>query len=214
MSADSPLDVATILRNAKEGNPEALGPVFAKMRDSLKGVAYSFIPVRWEHQIWPSDVVQDCFLLALEHFGDFRGKTEVELYSWMAAIVRSVVGATTRHLLAAKRRATLAVAFDDDVHSSQAKSQAAPNPLAEAITREERRLMANMLKLLPKETQRILHWQWNKYSVGQIAGELGISVAAAYKWIARAEVMFYQGVLAITGTKAELIASFAESSGE
>lgn len=96
--------LATLLVAARSGEERSLGELLERYRGCLRAAAQAHIDLQLAVRSSPSDVVQETFLRAAEHFAAFRGNSEAELLAWLRRILaRSIVNAYVRHVQSAKR---------------------------------------------------------------------------------------------------------------
>src|SRR2546423_15240757 len=76
------------------GDEEALGRLLERYRAYLTLLARLQIGRRLQGKADPADMVQETFLEAARHFGQFRGTTEPEFAAWL----RQILAACLAHL--------------------------------------------------------------------------------------------------------------------
>ena len=84
MSADSRRDPEGLLTRARQGDADSLGALLELYRNYLHLLARTQIDLHLQGRVSPSDVVQETFLQACRHFGQFRGGSDKELLLWDA----------------------------------------------------------------------------------------------------------------------------------
>src|SRR5262249_19035407 len=117
---------------------------------------------RLQGKVDASDIVQEAFLEAHRHFGQFRGTTEAELVIWLRQILAGRLAKLVRRYLGTQGRDVhleqeLAVELDQ---SSRILDQglAAPqsSPSQQAARREEAVHLADVLCQLPADYRDVL----------------------------------------------------------
>jgi RNA polymerase sigma-70 factor (ECF subfamily) len=174
LSADSQL-VSAVLRNDRK----ATAQLVSQHADAVHGYV--------RHRLAPrtdlvDDVVQDVFLAAFEHLGQFRGTSS--LRSWMLGIARHKVEDFYR------RQLRIPDPLDAEEHEP-----AVDEPLAEeVIDRERARARAYaVLQQLPDPYAYLLLWRyWENRSVRDIAQAIGKTEKAIERTLARARARFKQ----------------------
>jgi len=82
----------------------SLGQLLERYRSYLALLARLQIDRRLQGKLDEEDLVQQTFLLAHRHFGQFRGTTEHELATWLRRILAFSLANAVRHYLETKRR--------------------------------------------------------------------------------------------------------------
>lgn len=77
-----------LLAEARRGCRESLGVLLEQYRHYLHLAARMQLGWRWRERVRPSDLVQETFLQASRHFGDFAGRSEREWRGWLRMILR------------------------------------------------------------------------------------------------------------------------------
>lgn len=137
-----------------------------------------------------SDLVQETFLAAHEHFDSFRGNSEAEFLVWLRRILASRISASVKQFIEAKRRdARLEQQLERDLEQTSrfahnlAVSQTSPSE--RAILRERAVLLADALENLPSHYRDvILYREFEGLSYPEVAQQMGRSPEAVRKlWI-------------------------------
>jgi RNA polymerase sigma-70 factor (ECF subfamily) len=87
MTAGSELDPERLIVLARAGSGAALGELLAAYRNYLTLLARVQIDRRLQRKLDASDVVQEVYLAAHQHFVRLRGRTEGELVAWLRQIL-------------------------------------------------------------------------------------------------------------------------------
>jgi len=92
------------LRQARNGDSDALGALLDEFRPYLKLLAQRAMDGRLAGRIDSSDVVQQTYLSAVRKFDDFIGEDADALAGWLQLIhERNLIDTARRHLVAEKR---------------------------------------------------------------------------------------------------------------
>ncbi|HTR53939.1 MAG TPA: sigma-70 family RNA polymerase sigma factor [Kofleriaceae bacterium] len=189
------------LRAAQRGDRDAIARLYDAHVDGL----YAFVFFRvGRDQALAEDVVQETFAIALSRRADYdpaRGS----LGSWLAVLSRNVI---RDHLRAHHRGDQLAATWERiDATLAQTFAAMAERPLpGEVLERAETRDLVHMaIANLPEPYRTALTRKYvDGESLDTLAGELGISAAAAKSLLARARRAFRD-------TFATLSAHFSEA---
>jgi RNA polymerase sigma-70 factor (ECF subfamily) len=76
-------DIPALLERAGQGDPQALGELFARHRDRLRGMVQLRLDRRLKGRLDPSDVLQEAFLEAATRFGEYRRDPAMPFYLWL-----------------------------------------------------------------------------------------------------------------------------------
>jgi RNA polymerase sigma-70 factor (ECF subfamily) len=186
-----PADPEQLIQDAKGGRDQALGDLLDLYRNYLRLLARLEIGHRVQAKLDASDIVQETFLEAHRHFGQFNGKSEGEFVQWLRMILAARVANTLRHYLGTQgrdvRREEAPVLNLD--HSSMQIDQflaaSISSPSQQAVRRERAVLLADALEALPKDYREVLtlrHFQG--LSFPDVAQAMGRSVDSVQKlWL-------------------------------
>jgi RNA polymerase sigma-70 factor (ECF subfamily) len=145
-----------------EPGAEVRGRLLEQYRPYLTLLARVQIGRRLQGKVDAADLVQETFLEAHRHFGNFRGGTEAELTSWLRQILAGTLAHLLRHYLGTQRRdIRLERELADDLDRSSAAfvgGLAAPgsSPSQRASRREQAVLLAAALERLPDDYREVL----------------------------------------------------------
>jgi RNA polymerase sigma-70 factor (ECF subfamily) len=175
------------LRAARAGDQEAIARFYDAHVDGL----YTFIYYRVGRDTsLAEDVVQETFTIALSRRAEYdpaRGSTA----TWLTVLSRNVI---RDHLKAHRRSDELATAWERiDATLAQTFAAMAERPLpGEVLERAETRDLVHMaVANLPGQYRTALTRKYvDGESLETLAGELGISIAAAKSLLARARRAF------------------------
>jgi RNA polymerase sigma-70 factor (ECF subfamily) len=104
MSSGAGPDPEQLLGLARAGGGSALGQLLELYRNYLALLARLQIGRRLQGKVDAADLVQDTFLEAQRHFGEFRGTVEAELVCWLREILAGVVANLVRRYYGTQRR--------------------------------------------------------------------------------------------------------------
>jgi RNA polymerase sigma-70 factor (ECF subfamily) len=162
MSGRPDPDPEQLLRQARGGDGEALGRLLELYRNYLAVLARVEIGRQLQGKANDSDVIQDTFLEAYRHFGQFRGTTEAELTAWLQQILAGRLGRLVRRYFGTRRRdlrreQELALHIQE---SSQALDGGlvarGSSPSQQAERREQAVLLADALQRLPEHYREVI----------------------------------------------------------
>jgi RNA polymerase sigma-70 factor (ECF subfamily) len=177
-----------LLGLARAGSAPALGQLLELYRDYLTLLARLQVSRRLQSKTDASDLVQEVYLQAHEHFPRFRGSTEGELVSWLRQILATTLANFVRHYCGTQRRDVrlerdLAAELDD---SSQLLDQALASrqstPSQQAARREQAVLLATALARLPADHREVIilrHLEGLKFA--EVAQRMGRTIDSVKK---------------------------------
>jgi RNA polymerase sigma-70 factor (ECF subfamily) len=133
-------------------------------------------------KVGPSDLVQETFLRAKDHWRDFTGGSEEELLAWLRHILLNQVHDARRDFDTQKRQ------VDREVTESPSHLEdPAASPSAQAIAAEQQAALNEALAQLPEDYRHVIVLRnWERRSFKEIGADLGRSAEAARKLWARA----------------------------
>jgi RNA polymerase sigma-70 factor, ECF subfamily len=155
-------DPVGLLKDARQGRPDALGRLLELYRGYLRLLLRLQIGRKLRSKIDDSDLIQETLLEAHRQFTRFRGESEGELVNWLREILAGSLAQTIRRYYKTQRRdlrreQEMAAALDA---SSQGmiKNLVAPrsSPSAAAIKREHSVLLASALEKLPESYREVI----------------------------------------------------------
>jgi RNA polymerase sigma-70 factor (ECF subfamily) len=184
-------DPEQLLAEARTGGPDALGPLLEPYRNYLRLLARLELGRHLQGKLDASDVVQDTFLEAHRHFGQFRGTSEPQLTQWLRQILAGKVANLLRHHLgtqardARRERAGTVDLERSSAMLAQGLFSPVSSPSQQAARREQAVLVADALERLPEDYRDVLllrHWEGLTFTA--IAQRLGRSEDAIEKlWL-------------------------------
>jgi RNA polymerase sigma-70 factor (ECF subfamily) len=160
--AGLPAEFVRWLAEARSGSTEALGRLLEGCRQYLLLVANQELPSELRPKVAASDLVQNTFVKAHDHFGEFRGGTPDELVAWLRRILLNDLANCTRHYFGTdKRQLSREVPLADtpleqlrNVLASEADS-----PRAQLLAREKADALDRALEQLPEHYRDAILWR-------------------------------------------------------
>jgi RNA polymerase sigma-70 factor (ECF subfamily) len=155
-------DIRRLMELAQAGDSAALGHLLQLYRNYLGLLARLHIDRRLQGKVDASDLVQETFLKAHRHFGQFHGQSEEELVSWLRQILTNSLANLVRHYLGRQRRDVrlerqLAAEIDRSSRLLDGGLIApGSSPSRQASHREQAVLLADALKDLPADYREVL----------------------------------------------------------
>jgi RNA polymerase sigma-70 factor (ECF subfamily) len=185
------VDPEQLIQLARTGDGCALGQLLELYRNYLTLLARLQISRRLQSKVDAPDLVQETFLKAHRHFGQFRGSTEAELAGWLRQIlVLNIANLVRRYYRTQGRDVRLECELADELEeSSQAQDLGLvakqSSPSQRAARREEAVLLADALAKLPADYGELIvlrHLQGLPFA--EVARRMGRSVDSVEKlWI-------------------------------
>jgi RNA polymerase sigma-70 factor (ECF subfamily) len=179
MSPDE-LTADQLLSRARAGDVVSLGRLLERYRAYMAILARSQIGRQLQGKFDASDVLQETFLAATVAFGQFRGRSEAELTSWLRKILGGVMANLVRHYVQTKGRdARLERALVDDLEEASRVFErvlvaAGSSPSQQAARRERAVMLADAMQRLPSDyCEVILLRHFEGLSFPQVAGRMG-----------------------------------------
>jgi RNA polymerase sigma-70 factor (ECF subfamily) len=165
--------IALRLTQARAGDAAALGAAFEACRAYLLMVANASLPDDLRAKGGASDLVQEVFLDAHRHAGNFHGTTEGELLAWLREILRCHVANFLRdYRHTAKRQ----VGREVDLDAEPADDE---TPSAIASQEEDVRRLEQAVARLPADYREVVHLRYREHRpFEEIAPLLGRSLDA------------------------------------
>ena len=193
MSPSTGPDPEQLLCLARMGQTEALGRLLELYRGYLTLLARWQIGRRLQGKVDADDLVQETFLQAHRHFGQFAGATEAEFVSWLRQILAARLADVLRRYLGTRRRDVrlerdLAGELEQSSHVLD-RGLLAPHssPSGSAMRREQALRLADALDRLPDDYREVLLLRHlEELTFPEVARRMGRSVEAVKKLWARA----------------------------
>lgn len=182
---DNGVAISDLIRKARKHEPGALDRLLESYRQYLNLLARTGIDASLQGKADPSDLVQETFLKAHQHFGQFQGRSEAELTAWLRRILaRNLADLTRRYHQAESRRTGRERSLEQLLETS---SQALDNLLAEAAAspsesaqrRELSVVLANALaELSDEQREAIILRSLEERDWPEVARRMGRSTGA------------------------------------
>jgi RNA polymerase sigma-70 factor (ECF subfamily) len=169
----------------RAGSTSSLGKLLETCRNYLLLIANQSLDENLRPKVGPSDLVQETFLRAQNHWPDFQGDSDEELLAWLRQILLNQVNDTRRKFDAEKRQVDREVA----VNQSQLEDMSAgtDTPSAQAVAAEQRAALDQAMARLPEDYRQVVVLRnWERRSFEEIGAIMGRSAEAARKLWARA----------------------------
>jgi RNA polymerase sigma-70 factor (ECF subfamily) len=160
--ADNGVSTSDLIRRARQHEAGARDQLLESYLHYLKQLARTGIDVSLQGKADPSDLVQETFLKAHQHFGQFSGQGEAELTAWLRQIMTlNLADLDRRYHLAEGRRTCRECSLEQLLtESSQALDNllagAAVSPSESAQRREMSVVLANALAELSDEQREVI----------------------------------------------------------
>jgi RNA polymerase sigma-70 factor (ECF subfamily) len=154
-----------LLAEARRGRGESLGALLELYRNYLYLLARTQIDLHLQARCNPSDLVQETFLRACEHFDQFRGTSTPELLGWLRTIfVHCLARVVEKQLRTQKRNARREVSLErfhavlerSSAHFEAALVSQCNSPSAQAEQRELAAQVADQLARLPAHYRDVI----------------------------------------------------------
>jgi RNA polymerase sigma-70 factor (ECF subfamily) len=159
---DNGVSIPDLIRKARKHEAGAIDRLLETYRQYLKLLARTGIDASLQGKADPSDLVQETFLKAHQHFDQFRGQGEAELTTWLRQILaRNLADLVRRYHRAESRRTGRERSLEQLLNaSSQALdnllADAAGSPSESAQRRELSVVLANALAELSDEQREVI----------------------------------------------------------
>jgi RNA polymerase sigma-70 factor (ECF subfamily) len=150
------------LAEARTGSAEALGRLLDGCRQYLLLVANEELPSDLQAKVAASDLVQDTFVKAHEHFAQFRGGTPDELFAWLRRILLNDLANCTRHYVETGKRQLsreVPLANTPPANIQNALASEADSPRAQLLAREKADALDRALDQLPANYRDVILWR-------------------------------------------------------
>jgi RNA polymerase sigma-70 factor (ECF subfamily) len=162
MTGDTQGNDDTLLAGARGGDRQALGSLLERYRPYLTLLARVQIGRRLQGKVDPADVVQDTFLAAHRHFGQFQGTSEANFVRWLRGVLAgNLAHLVRRYCKTQGRNLQLEQALEQELDSSSAVLEAGlaadgSTPSEQAARREQALILAAALEQLPADYREVI----------------------------------------------------------
>jgi RNA polymerase sigma-70 factor (ECF subfamily) len=175
---------------AHDGQREALGEMFERLRVYLHGRAREQLDGQLQVKISPSDIVQETLLEAHCGFASFRGGSRAEMLLWLQGILNHrVQTAYRRYRGTSKRNLARETGPKQQEPSSPAVELASlsRSPSGQAVMNEDLRRLEEAIRQLPPRYEQVIRLRNElKLSFDEVAIAMSCSPDAAQKLWTRA----------------------------
>jgi RNA polymerase sigma-70 factor (ECF subfamily) len=182
-------DVEKWIREALQGNREALGRLLDMCRHYLLLVANQELTPTLQVKVSPSDIVQETMMKAGRNFLRFQGHTHEELLAWLRCILRNNVTNARMHFETGKRQ------IDREIPLTEAPGEGfqqnlldrGESPSGLASAREQNERLEQAMQQLPEHYRQVLRLHTTDgLTFEQTAEKLGSTAEAVRKLWRRA----------------------------
>jgi RNA polymerase sigma-70 factor (ECF subfamily) len=190
MSKPGP-DVAQSLTAARAGSREAMEQALEACRGYLLMVAWQHLEADLQAKGSASDLVQETFLAAYQHFDQFRGTTEAELLGWLRQTLLNRLAKMRRRYRGSRKRrldaeVPLAVG-DSSAEEGNWLANDDSSPSAHVMREEDAEAVRQALERLPPDYRQVILLRVREQlSFEDISRHMGRSANAVEKLFARA----------------------------
>jgi RNA polymerase sigma-70 factor (ECF subfamily) len=158
---DNEVSTSDLIRKARKHEARAIDQLLESYRPYRKLLARTGIDASLQGKADPSDLVQETFLKAHQHFGQFRGQAESELTAWLRQIMARNLADLVRHYhLAESRRrcreCSLEQLLAESLQALDNLLTGAASPSESARRREMSVVLANALAELSDEQREVI----------------------------------------------------------
>jgi RNA polymerase sigma-70 factor (ECF subfamily) len=186
--AENPDEVARLLRQAADGDQEALRLLFSVHRDRLQRMVHLRLNRRIQGRVDASDVIQEAYLEAARSLGEYARAPVLPFFLWLRHLTAlKLAEVHRRHLGTQRRDADREVALHRgglpqvDSASLAAVLLGSVSSPSRAAVRAETRLQVqealNAMDPLDREVLALRHFE--QLSTAEVAEVLGLSKAGA-----------------------------------
>ena len=159
---DNGVSISDLIRRARKREAGAIDRLLETYRQYLRLLARTSIDASLQGKADPSDLVQETFLKAHQHFDQFRGQGEAELTTWLRQILaRNLADLVRRYHLAESRRSGRERSLEQLLATSSAAldnllARVGDSPSQSAEDRELSVVLANALAELSDEQREVI----------------------------------------------------------
>ncbi|WP_426755896.1 sigma-70 family RNA polymerase sigma factor [Myxococcus sp. Y35] len=171
----SELPVEELIRQAKEGDSDALEELLTRFQDVIQAHAKQHGKPYGPGGTRPSDISQLASLRVLQKFSTFQGQTEGELRTWLKRVVISQAVQVARHATSQKRDESGAVPFDSDEAQEAPALQRSPSQAVSQQQEALRLIRSIYSELSGSQSDAVKSYYLNGLSLRDIALRMGKS---------------------------------------
>lgn len=181
---------------ARAGDKEALGQMLDCYRGYLLLIAQQGLSPQLQAKVGASDLVQETWADAYQHFAHFHGDTEGEWRAWLRTLLLHNLAKSVRRFLKTQKRGGAGetpLAGGDSSGGAPEPSAAATSPSSAAIRQEVHEALERALERLPEDYQLVILLRYfEDLSFEDIGRVMDRSANAVQKLFARAIDRFQQ----------------------
>jgi RNA polymerase sigma-70 factor (ECF subfamily) len=186
-TADSD-EIERLVRRAAEGDPDSWAALMAQCGDRLRRMVAFRLDGRLRGRLDPSDIIQEVYLEAWDHLGDYAQQPDTPFFLWLRGIAGNKLKELHRHHLGARMRdARREVALDAGARPDATSAALAAQLLghltrpSEATARAERkaRLELALASMDPIDREVLALRHFEHLSPAETAEMLEIKLKAA-----------------------------------
>jgi len=156
----SSAEIGVLILRARNGCSDSLGRLLEMYRNYLQMITNLQIDGAFRQKFSPSDVVQETFLQAHRHFGEFQGGGEPELLGWLRKILASQLAMKIRHHRTVGRdlyrERQLEIGIEESAVTLSEMLSHHKSPSSSAIRRERAVLLADALAHLSDDQRQVI----------------------------------------------------------
>jgi len=185
MSAPAP-DTEELVEQAGQGDASALAQLLARHRGRVRKMVAVRLDRRLAARVDPSDVVQEAFAEAIQHFAEYVRARPLPFSAWLRQIAwQRLVKLHRRHIRAQRRSVTREEAYSmplpyDSVVRLARRLLAHGSSPSQSLIRDElrERLRAAIDQLAPHDREILVMRNLEQLPVAEIAAILGLTEGA------------------------------------
>lgn len=174
---------------ARQGDRDAVGQIFAKLRADLRASAGAYLDHQLQAKIGVSDIVQESLLKAHREFDHFQGTSRSDIVAWARAILGQQVQAAYRRYRGTSKRAVVReTQLASNIETGECAVAAhCSTPSSHAMAREESQLLQAALQELSPRHELVIRLRNElQLSFSEVAAALHCTTEAAQKLWSRA----------------------------
>lgn len=194
LESDGPAGFDQLLKNARTGDPLAIGKLLDNHRDYLLLIANQDLDSKLRGKLGSSDVVQESLLTAHQCFERFEGESKPELLAWLKKILSNDLLQAQRTFKTTQKRQVnreRPIQGNSSIMNPLVDPQVTPG--THAMVAEESALLHDAIEQLPADYQLVLReHSWHHKGFVEIGEVLGKSPEAIRKIWTRAVLKLQQ----------------------
>ncbi|MEM7261567.1 MAG: sigma-70 family RNA polymerase sigma factor [Planctomycetota bacterium] len=185
----------SLVDRLREGDEDALGPLFSVYRQHLHRMFHFRIDRRLRSRVDPSDVIQETYLDAAQRLRHFVAKPELSFLAWLRMVAgQRLIEVHRQHLGAQQRDARLEVSRRESTTPDATSVSIVRHLLGDLTSPSENAMRDELAERLqgildsmdPMDREVIALRHFEELSNGEVADVLAIDKSAASKRYVRA----------------------------